>query len=96
MTTELQRAMAQYEEARIRYKKAVLASLNGESSGDAIRQSIVVFQKASAELRRLTGPTRPAAVIGPVGEATVTRMRAQDEQSPFPGWAFVRRLLSTA
>ena len=96
MTTELQRAMAQYEEARIQYKKAVLSSLNGKSRGDVIRESIVAFQRASAELRRLTGPVRPVPTPAPVRPAAaVSRMREQEEQVPFPGWAFVRRLLST-
>ena len=66
MTPELQHAMAQYEDARIQYKKAVLASLNGTSrlrslapspggsasNGEAIRQAIRQFQDASAELKR--------------------------------------------
>jgi hypothetical protein len=56
MTTELQRAMARYEEARGRYKTAVLGSLNGDSNGDAIRRAIQEFQEASAELRRVSPP----------------------------------------
>ena len=66
MTSQLQHAMAQYEDARIQYKKAVLASLNGTSrlrslapspggsasNGEAIRQAIRQFQDASAELKR--------------------------------------------
>jgi len=82
MTTELQRAMARYEEARIQYKKAVLASLNGASNGEAIREAIQKFQKASAELRALRAlPEEPAA-------------DARNEPSSFPGWQFVRRLLA--
>jgi hypothetical protein len=57
MTTELQRAMARYEEARGRYKKAVLASMQGGSGGDDIRRAIQEFQVANAELRRVT-PTK--------------------------------------
>jgi hypothetical protein len=52
MTTELQHAMARYEEARIAYRKAVLASLNGDSDGDAIREAIKDFQVARAGLKR--------------------------------------------
>jgi hypothetical protein len=59
MTSELQRAMARYEEARGAYKKAVLASLHGESSGDAIRRAIHEFQAANAELRKLMPPKPP-------------------------------------
>lgn len=59
MTTELQRAMARYEEARGRYKTAVLGSLNGDANGDAIRRAIQEFQQASAELRRLSPPKPP-------------------------------------
>jgi hypothetical protein len=59
MTTELQRAMARYEEARGRYKKAVLGSLSGESSGDAIRTAIQEFKAASAELRRVAPRRAP-------------------------------------
>ena len=82
MTTELQRAMARYEEARIQYKKAVLASLNGASNGEAIREAIQKFQKASADLKALR--TEPAEVSG----------RARNEPSSFPGWQFVKRLLA--
>ncbi len=81
MTTELQRAMAHYEEARIHYKKAVLSSLNGASNGDAIRRAIQAFQSASAELKRLTAapPTAPS--------------ERQGDPEPFSGWSFMRRLL---
>jgi hypothetical protein len=86
MTTELQRAMAQYEEARVAYKKAVLGSLNGASNGDAIRQAIQAFQRASAELKRLVGAPAPSArAQKPPGEAV-----------PFPGWSLVRRLLKAS
>ena len=53
MTGELQRAMARYEEARFQYRKAVLASLDGASNGQAIQQAIRVFQGASADLKQL-------------------------------------------
>jgi hypothetical protein len=86
MTTELQRAMAQYEEARIRYQKAVLASLDGGSSGEAIRQAIVAFQAASVRLKTLQG-VAPAPRPRPQQEAEVTA---------FPGWALVRRLLQAS
>ena len=63
MTPELQRAMAQYEEARIQYRKAVLASLNGMSDGEAIRQAVRKVQAASAWLKRYqaTSPAPPPA-----------------------------------
>ena len=81
MTTELQRAMAQLEEARIQYKKAVLASLDGARNGEAIRRAIQRFQSASAELRRVreADPAPPA--------------EARSEPAPSSGWGFVRRLL---
>ena len=60
MTSELQRAMARYEEARGRYKQSVLASMQGASTGDDIRRAIKEFQAANAELRRLR-PPKPAA-----------------------------------
>lgn len=82
MTTELQRAMARYEEARIQYRKAVLASLHGASNGDAIRRAIQSFQRANSELKRLT-PSEP-----PLPEK-----KKQDELEPFPVWGFMRRLL---
>ena len=59
MTSELQRAMARYEEARGRYKRSVLASMQGESTGDDIRRAIKEFQAANAELRRLRPPSPP-------------------------------------
>jgi hypothetical protein len=70
MTTELQRAMAQYEEGRIQYRKTLLASLDGAADGDAIRLAIENFQKASTELRclqqlqigPLPAPTEPREV----------------------------------
>jgi hypothetical protein len=72
MTTQLQRAMALYEEGRIQYRKTVLASLDRAADGDAIRLAIGNFQKASAELRYLQrlhteplrAPTKPRE--GPV------------------------------
>ena len=94
MTSQLQHAMAQYEDARIQYKKAVLASLNDRSrlrsvapspgcsasNGDAIRQAICKFQDASAELRRCqaTSPTPPTPQNAPVGSSS---------------WGFVMNLL---
>jgi len=64
MTNELKRAMARYEEARVRYRKAVLASLAGASNGDVIRQSIRDFQRASAELRRIAPRAKAPAQPG--------------------------------
>lgn len=84
MTTELQHAMAQYEEARVRYRKAVLASLNGESSGDAIRQAIQSFQAARVDLQE-HGGTPTGTMVNP--------HRPREE----PGaWGFVRRLLKAS
>jgi len=65
MTTELQHAMARYEEARIAYRKAVLGSLNGDSNGDAIREAIKRFQIARAELKRMGGLPVPQATTAP-------------------------------
>ena len=85
MTTELQRAMARYEEARIHYRKAVLASLNGASNGDTIREAIRSFQRANADLKRLTAPPpAPRAV----------RVVPDPEPSPSAAWAYIRRVLS--
>ena len=86
MTTELQRAMARYEEARIQYKKAVLASLGGASNGGAIRRAIQDFQGASSALKRLTAAPAPVPTVPST---------PQDESEPFPGWGFMRRLLQT-
>jgi hypothetical protein len=83
MTKELQHAMAQYEEARIRYRKAVLSSLNGEASGDAIREAIQLFQSARAELNRHGG----AAAAAP---------KAEPARAESPAWSFVRRLLQAS
>jgi hypothetical protein len=83
MTRELQHAMAQYEEARIRYRHAVLASLDGESSGDAIRQAIQAFQAARAELARHDGRVTPAAP---------PQLQPEDSGA----WGFVRRLLKAS
>ncbi len=60
MTPELLRAMARYEEARFLYRKAVLASLDGKSKGQAIRHAIRLLQSAKAELSRLEGPRHGA------------------------------------
>ncbi len=81
MTPELQRAMAGYEAARIEYKKAVLASLDGTSDGTAIRQAIRAFQDASAELKR-----HKAA------PATLPRT-AKKEPAAAPSWGFFLKLL---
>jgi hypothetical protein len=86
MTTELQRAMARYEEARVQYRKAVLASLAGASNGDAIRQAIQSFQRANTDLERLAG--RPPAPPAPRPEK---RQRRAPEA--FPVWGFMRRFL---
>ncbi len=94
MTTELQHVMARYEEARIAYKKAVLASLNGAARGEGIRHAIRDFQQASAELRRLTGGAahpRPAAVA-PVRHVVARAPKAPERESV--GAGFFRRLLS--
>jgi hypothetical protein len=81
MTRELQQAMAQYEEARIHYRKAVLASLNGDTNGEAIRTAIQQFQVARAELARQSAPA-------PAHEAP------RHEESG--AWGFVRRLLQAS
>jgi hypothetical protein len=95
MTTELQTAMARYEEARGSYQRAVLASLNGMSNGDAIRRAIQEFQAANAELRKVM-PARapaPAAVTAPRrAPAPKQDKRAEERPSPTP-LDFVWRLL---
>ena len=83
MTTELQQAMVRYEEARIRYRTAVLDSLNGAGGGDAIRAAIREIQAASAELKRL----KPRAAPPP---------EPASEPTAFPGWSLVRRLLTAS
>jgi hypothetical protein len=59
--TRLQRAKAAYEEARIDYRRAVLASLDQPSRrGDDIQKAIRRFQQARQELERLSAPRPPA------------------------------------
>jgi hypothetical protein len=93
MTTELQRVMARYEDARILYKKAVLSSLNGDSSGDAIRQAIRNFQEARSELRRVTGAPAHAPRPAASPHRTARPVAAGREAASF-GFSFFRRLLS--
>ncbi len=91
MTTELQHVMARYEDARIQYKKAVLASLNGDANGEGIRAAIREFQQASAALRRLTGAApRPA----PAAHRVRATAAAKRPERSFVGAALFRRLLS--
>lgn len=90
MTTELQRAMARYEEARAQYKKAVLASFDGASNGDGIRKAIQTFRRASADLKRLTAPVAPAPPAAPAPAEAEAQPR---EPEAFPVWSFMRRLL---
>ncbi len=93
MTNELQHVMARYEEARIEYRKAVLASLNGESTGEHIRQAIRDFQQASADLRRLTGAAaRPRPAIAPPVARAANAARPTERE--FVGAALFRKLLS--
>ncbi len=87
MTTELQRAMARYEEARGQYKKAVLASLNGDSSGRVIRSAIQEFQAASAELRRVSPPRAVPLTASPA------RPRRTEERPSLTPLGFVWKLL---
>lgn len=63
MTTEMQRAMAEYEEQRFKCRKAVLGALGGAGGGAGIREALQRFRRAERELRRLQGATR-AAVDG--------------------------------
>lgn len=88
MTNELKRAMARYEEARIRYRKAVLASLGGAANGDVIRQSIRDFQRASAELKRVSPPTR-----SPGPRVVVPEARPEREVLA-AAWSSLRRAVS--
>ena len=93
MTTELQRAMARYEDARIEYKKAVLSSLQGDARGDAIRQAIRTFQSASAELKQVRSRSvyAPAAALPSHPRHPVTVNR---RLPAFSGVSFLRSLLS--
>ena len=72
--------MAQYEEARLRYRCAVLASLNDGAKGEGIRQAIQAIQAARAEVARHGPPPPPIE-------------RVAEESG---AWAFVRRLLLKA
>jgi hypothetical protein len=89
MTNELQRAMARCEEARVRYRKAVLASLDGASNGDVIRQAIREYQRACAELKRLSPPAPPPAQAGPAPE-----VRAEPAEALASAWSSLRRAVS--
>ncbi len=88
MTHEMKRAMARYEEARVRYRKALLSSLDGASNGDVIRQAIRDIQRASSELKRLA-PAAPAPAR-PVAEPAV----APAEERIATAWSSLRRLLT--
>ena len=88
MTTELQRAMARYEDARISYQRTMLASLQGDAGGEAIRQALRRVQSATADLRRLRGAQAPHRAARPA------RARAGQCRAATPGFAFFRRLLS--
>jgi hypothetical protein len=79
MTKELQHAMAQYEEARIVYRKAVLGSLQGANGGDDIRAAIQAFQVARAELARHGG-------------APGRTVRTENEPAEPTRWSFARWL----
>ena len=93
MTTELQHAMARYEEARIAYRKAVLASLNGDSNGDAIREAIKAFQVARAELKRVGGPATPHAPAAARPERREESIGESLEEIGTAAWSFFRGLL---
>jgi hypothetical protein len=86
MTTDMRRAMARYEEARAAYQRAVLASLDGRSKGEAIRQAIAEFRVAQQELRRFRPRVPPAS---PPSES-----EEEEEGSLLSGLSFFRRLLS--
>jgi hypothetical protein len=87
MTTEMKRAMARYEEARAAYQRAVLASLDGRSKGEAIRQAIAEFRAAQRDLKRFS-PHVPRPE--PPSES------AAEEGALLPGLGFFRRLLSAS
>ena len=89
MTTELQRAMARYEEARIRYRKAVLASLDGASNGETIRDAIRSFQRASADLKRISAPLPAPRTLRVVAESV-----PEPEPLTSAAWRSFRRMLS--
>jgi hypothetical protein len=75
--TRLQRAKAAYEEARIEYRRAVLASLDEPSRrGDDIQKAIRRFQQARGDLERLdsTRRARPEKKVEEAGLAAVVSM----------------------
>jgi hypothetical protein len=91
MTNELKRAMARYEEARVRYRKAVLASLDGASNGDVILAAIRDFQRASAELKQLSPPAKAPPASSPPPEPAVATQTAEVLGTV---WANLRRAVS--
>jgi hypothetical protein len=75
MTREHQQAMARYEEARIRYRQAVRASLRGAgpTSGHGIRDAIRALEQARAELARHQ-PAPPPPPAPPAPESLPRRL----------------------
>jgi hypothetical protein len=82
MTSELQKAMACYEEARGRYRVAILASLRGAARGDVIRRAIRECQAAGDDVRRLTSLSSRVTAVAtrhseqPSPTATLAETRA--------------------
>jgi hypothetical protein len=83
MTRELQQAMARYEEARGRYRQAVLSSLNGDARGEVIRDAITAYRSAREELAR----------HGPLPSHEPRNEPRREVPGP---WRFVRRLLTAS
>lgn len=78
MTTELQRAMAEYEEARLRYKRALLTSMGPTPDKRDVARAATEFQRARRELRRLQ--EREAEAARP--QVVVVARMAEDGAGP--------------
>jgi hypothetical protein len=77
MTSEQLKAMARYEEARGRYRVAVLASLRGAARGDVIRRAIRECRSAAENVR--------LAALSP--QATTLADQRTDRPSAAEGFA---------
>jgi hypothetical protein len=86
MVTELQSALARYEEARGRYRLAVLGSFSAPGRGDLIRAAIQECQHARAALHRLA-PPEPIRGAPHVGRPAILIRRAKGRRERAAGTA---------
>jgi hypothetical protein len=86
MVTELQSALARYEEARGRYRLAVIGSFNAPGRGDVIRAAIQDCQRARAALQRLA-PPEPHLWPPHVGRPAISTRRAKGRRECAAGTA---------